>query len=71
MNSFAPGGRFMVVPTYEITITGLRLAVPFTITIKASDGREALSKLITKESTPLEAWAGEGFVELRLEKRRS
>jgi len=49
------------VPTYEITITGLRLAEPFAITIEASDGREALSKLITKESTPLEAWAGEGF----------
>jgi hypothetical protein len=61
----------MVVPTYEITITGLRLAEPFAITIEASDGREALSKLITKESTPLEAWAGEGFIELRLEKRRS
>ena len=71
VNSFAPGGRFMVVPTYEITITGLRLAEPFLITIEASDGREALSKLITKESTPLEAWAGEGFIELRLEKRRS
>jgi len=38
---------------------------------EASDGREALSKLINKESTPLEAWAGEGFIELRLEKRRS
>lgn len=71
VNSFAPGGRFTVVPTYEITITGLRLAEPFLITIEASDGREALSKLITKESTPLEAWAGEGFIELRLEKRRS
>jgi hypothetical protein len=67
----APGGRFTVVPTYEITITGLRLAEPFTITIEANDGREALSKLINKESTPLEAWAGEGFIELRLEKRRS
>jgi hypothetical protein len=54
----------MVVPTYEITMTGLRLAEPFAITIEASDGREALSKLITKESTPL-------FIELRLEKRRS
>jgi hypothetical protein len=71
VNSFAQGGRFTVVPTYEITITGLRLAEPFLITIEASDGREALSKLITKESTPLEAWAGEGFIELRLEKRRS
>jgi hypothetical protein len=71
VTSFAPGGRFTVVPTYEITITGLRLAEPFAITIEASDGREALSKLITKESTPLEAWAGEGFIELRLEKRRS
>ena len=58
-------------PTYEITITGLRMAEPFRITIEASDGREAISKLITKESTPLEAWAGEGFIELRLEKRRS
>jgi hypothetical protein len=67
----APGDRFAVVPTYEITITGLRMAQPFAITIEASDGREALSKLITKESTPLEAWAGEGFIELRLEKRRS
>ena len=58
-------------PTYEITITGLRLAEPVTVTIEASDGREALRKLITTESTPLEAWAGEGFLELRLEKRRS
>jgi hypothetical protein len=66
----APGGRFAVVPTYEITITGIRLAEPFAVTIEASDGREALIKLITKESTPLEAWAGEGFIELRLEKRR-
>jgi hypothetical protein len=56
--------------TYQITITGLRLAQPFTVTIEANDGREALSKLITKESTPLEAWAGEGFIELRLETRR-
>lgn len=58
-------------PTYQITITGLRLTAPFTVTIEASDGREALSKLITKESTPLEAWAGHGFIELRLETRRS
>jgi hypothetical protein len=58
-------------PTYQITITGLRLSEPFTVTIEATDGREALSKLITKESTPLEAWAGEGFIELRLETRRS
>jgi hypothetical protein len=58
------------VPTYEVTITGLRLAQPFEITIEANDGREALIKLITKESTPLEAWAGEGFIELKLEKRR-
>ncbi len=58
-------------PTYEITISGLRLAEPFLITIEANDGREAISKLITTESTPLEAWAGEGFIELRLEKRRA
>lgn len=56
--------------TYEITISGARLAEPFAITIEATDGREALSKLISTESTPLEAWAGEGFIELRLEKRR-
>ena len=62
--------QFVVVPTYEITITGTRLAEPFAVTIEATDGREALNKLITKESTPLEAWAGEGFIELRVEKRR-
>jgi len=58
-------------PTYQITITGIRLTEPFAVTIEANDGREALSKLITKESTPLEAWAGEGYIELRLETRRS
>jgi hypothetical protein len=58
-------------PTYQITITGLRLAEPVAVTIEAADGREALLKLITKESTPLETWAGEGFIELRLETRRS
>ena len=57
-------------PTYEITMSGLRLTEPFAITIEASDGREAVSKLITTESTPLEAWAGDGPIELRLEKRR-
>ena len=57
-------------PTYEITMSGLRLTEPFAITIEADDGREALSKLITTESTPLEAWAGDGPIELRLEKRR-
>ena len=58
-------------PTYEITIAGLRMTEPFAITIEANDGREALRKLITTESTPLEAWTGEGFIELRLEKRRA
>ncbi len=58
-------------PTYQITITGLRMAEPFAVTIEATDGRDALIKLLTKESTPLAAWAGEGFIEVRLETRRS
>jgi hypothetical protein len=57
-------------PTYQITITGLRLAQPFHVTIEAENGREALTKLVTKESTPLEAWTGEGYIDLRLETRR-